>query len=48
MEVGAILYAGLISVGVAYTLQIVAQKHVDPSRAGWAVPYHRPMKGSGW
>jgi len=30
---GAILYAGLISVGVAYTLQIVAQKHVDPSRA---------------
>ena len=29
----AILYAGLISVGVAYTLQIVAQKHVDPSRA---------------
>jgi len=30
---GAILYAGLISVGVAYTLQIVAQKHVGPSRA---------------
>jgi drug/metabolite transporter (DMT)-like permease len=30
---GAILYAGLISVGVAYTLQIVAQKHIDPSRA---------------
>ncbi len=30
---GAILYAGLVSVGVAYTLQIVAQKHVDPSRA---------------
>ncbi len=29
---GAILYAGLISVGVAYTLQIVAQKHIDPSR----------------
>ncbi len=29
----AILYAGLVSVGVAYTLQIVAQKHVDPSRA---------------
>ncbi len=30
---GAILYAGLVSVGVAYTLQIVAQKHVDPSQA---------------
>ena len=30
---GAILFAGLVSVGVAYTLQIVAQKHVDPSRA---------------
>jgi drug/metabolite transporter (DMT)-like permease len=30
---GAILFAGLVSVGVAYTLQIVAQKHIDPSRA---------------
>ena len=30
---GAILYAGLVSVGVAYTLQIVAQKHVDHSQA---------------
>ena len=30
---GAILYAGLVSVGIAYTLQIVAQKHVDPSQA---------------
>lgn len=30
---GAILYAGLVSVGVAFTLQIIAQKHVDPSRA---------------
>jgi len=31
--VGPILYAGLVSVGVAYTLQIIAQQHVDPSRA---------------
>jgi len=30
---GPILYAGLVSVGIAYTLQIVAQQHVDPSRA---------------
>ena len=30
---GPILYAGLVSVGVAYTLQIVAQQHVDPSKA---------------
>ena len=27
----AILYAGVLSVGVAYTLQIVGQKHVSPS-----------------
>ena len=31
--VGPILYAGLVSVGIAYTLQIVAQRQVDPSRA---------------
>ena len=30
---GAILFAGFVSVGVAYTLQIFAQKHVAPSRA---------------
>ena len=30
---GAILYAGVISVGIAFTLQVVAQKKVDPSRA---------------
>ena len=30
---GPILYCGIISVGIAYTLQIVAQKHVEPSRA---------------
>lgn len=30
---GPILYAGLISVGVAYTLQIVAQKDAHPSHA---------------
>jgi len=30
---GAILFAGFVSVGVAYTLQIIAQKHVAPSRA---------------
>lgn len=30
---GAILYAGFVSVGVAYTLQILAQKHVEPSQA---------------
>jgi drug/metabolite transporter (DMT)-like permease len=28
-----ILYGGLFSVGVAYTLQVVAQKHVPPSHA---------------
>lgn len=31
---GAIAYAGILSVGVAYTLQVVGQKKVDPSRAG--------------
>ena len=30
---GPIIYAGLVSVGVAYTLQIVAQQHVEPSQA---------------
>ena len=30
---GAILFAGFVSVGVAYTLQIIAQRHVAPSRA---------------
>jgi drug/metabolite transporter (DMT)-like permease len=30
----AIAYAGFLSVGVAYTLQVVGQRHVDPSRAG--------------
>jgi drug/metabolite transporter (DMT)-like permease len=30
---GAILYAGIVSVGVAFTLQVIAQKKVDPSRA---------------
>lgn len=30
---GAILFAGVVSVGVAYTLQVIAQKHVPPSRA---------------
>lgn len=29
-----IAYAGLLSVGVAYTLQIVGQRNVDPARAG--------------
>jgi drug/metabolite transporter (DMT)-like permease len=29
-----ILYAGLLSTGVAYTLQVVAQRRVDPTRAG--------------
>ncbi|MBT4225608.1 MAG: DMT family transporter [Opitutae bacterium] len=29
----SILYCGIISVGIAYTLQIVAQQHVEPSRA---------------
>ncbi len=31
---GPIAYAGILSVGVAYTLQVVGQKLVDPSRAG--------------
>ena len=30
---GAILYSGIMSCGVAYTLQIVAQKHVSPAPA---------------
>ena len=29
-----ILYAGLLSTGVAYTLQVVAQRRVDPSQTG--------------
>ncbi len=29
-----ILYAGLLSTGVAYTLQVVGQRRVDPSRTG--------------
>ena len=32
--VPAIAFAGIFSVGIAYTLQIVGQRHVDPSRAG--------------
>ncbi len=28
-----ILYAGLLSVGIAYTLQVVAQKNAQPSHA---------------
>lgn len=31
---GPIAYAGILSVGVAYTLQVVGQKLVDPSHAG--------------
>ncbi len=31
---GAIAYAGVVSVGVAYTLQVVGQRRVEPSRAG--------------
>jgi len=30
----ALLFAGILSVGVAYTLQVVGQRRVDPSRAG--------------
>ena len=30
---GAILYAGIVSVGIAFTLQVIAQNKVDPSRA---------------
>lgn len=30
---GAVLYSGLIAVGVAYTLQVVAQRHAKPSHA---------------
>jgi drug/metabolite transporter (DMT)-like permease len=29
-----IAYAGVLSVGVAYTLQVVGQRHVDPARTG--------------
>ncbi|OQX28937.1 MAG: EamA family transporter [Spirochaeta sp. LUC14_002_19_P3] len=28
-----IVYSGLFSVGVAFTIQVIAQKHIDPSRA---------------
>ncbi len=31
---GAIAYAGILSVGVAYTLQVVGQRLVEPARAG--------------
>ena len=30
---GAILYAALLSSGVAYTLQIIGQKHLEPAPA---------------
>lgn len=30
---GALLYAGVLSMGVAFTLQIVGQKHVEPASA---------------
>lgn len=30
---GALLYAGILSSGIAFTLQMVAQKHVEPSTA---------------
>ena len=32
--VPAVLFAGILSVGVAYTLQIIGQRRVDPTRAG--------------
>ena len=32
-----ILYGGLMSVGVAYTLQVVAQRHAKPSHAAIAL-----------
>ncbi len=32
-QIGAVLYAGLLSSGVAYTLQIVAQKNTEPTAA---------------
>jgi len=32
--VPAIVFAGVLSVGIAYTLQIVGQRRVDPARAG--------------
>ena len=30
---GSLAYAGLISVGIAYTLQVLAQKHAHPAHA---------------
>jgi drug/metabolite transporter (DMT)-like permease len=30
---GPILYGGILSVGVAYTLQVMAQRHADPAHA---------------
>ena len=30
---GALLYAGVLSMGVAYTLQVLGQKHVEPTAA---------------
>lgn len=31
--IGPILYVGLLSVGLAYTLQVIAQRTADPSHA---------------
>jgi drug/metabolite transporter (DMT)-like permease len=44
-----IAYAGLLSVGVAYTLQIVGQRRVDPSRAGIVLSMEAVFGvGGGW
>jgi len=38
-----ILYAGVLSVGIAYTLQVVAQKHAHPSHAAIILSLESPF-----
>jgi drug/metabolite transporter (DMT)-like permease len=44
-----ILYGGLISVGIAYTLQVVAQKNADPAHAAIILSMESPVAAlGGW
>ncbi len=42
-----ILYGGVLSIGVAFTLQIVAQKHAHPARASIILAMESPFAGIG-
>lgn len=47
--VGAILYSGIMSCGVAYTLQIVGQKYTDPTSASMLMSLESVFAAlSGW